>query len=111
MKKKRKLSLKLIAFLQALGLVIYCGLVFLLFWQGENLFGRYPSYLAPLLMLVLFSASALVAALLTLGYPIILFWKKKQTAQALRLVGYTAVWLIAFIAIIILIALFVKNYL
>src|SRR4030042_4947098 len=110
MKKKRKLSLRLVAFLQALGLVFYCGLVSLFFWQGENLFGQYPSYLAPLLMLVLFSTSALIVALLTLGYPIILFWKKKQTMQALRLVGYTAVWLIAFIAAIILIAFFVKDY-
>ncbi|MCJ7804918.1 hypothetical protein MUP35_04280 [Patescibacteria group bacterium] len=110
MKKKKKLSLKLIAFLQALGLVFYCGLVSLLFWQGENLFGRYPSFLAPLLMLVLFSTSALIVALLTLGYPIVLFWKKKQTMQALRLVGYTAGWLITFIAIIILIVLLIKNY-
>ncbi len=110
MKKKIKISLKLMAFLQALGLVFYCGLVSLFFWQGENLFGQYPSFLAPLLMLVLFSTSALIAGLLTLGYPIILFWKKKQKTQALKLVGYTAIWLIVFIAAIILIAFFIKDY-
>ena len=90
MKKKIKISLKLIAFLQALGLVFYCGLVSLLFWQGENLFGQYPSFLAPLLMLVLFSTSALIAGLLTLGYPLILFWKKKQKIALTPYEKYTA---------------------
>jgi len=99
----------LIAFCQALGLVVYCGLVSLLFWQGENWFGRYPTFLAPLLIIVLFSTSALIAALLTLGYPFVLFWKKKQTMQALRLVGYTAVWLVFFIVLIILSVFLTKN--
>jgi hypothetical protein len=109
-KRNRKLSLKLIAFCQALGLVIYCGLVSVLFWRGGNLFGPSPSFLGPLLVIVLFSTSALVAALLTLGYPFILFWKKKQTIAALKLVSYTAVWLIFFIVITILLVLFAKIY-
>jgi uncharacterized membrane protein YidH (DUF202 family) len=110
MKKKEKLSLKLIAFYQALGLIVYCGLVSLLFWRGGNLFGPSPSFLGPLLVIVLFSTSALIATLLTLGYPFVLFWEKKQTMQALKLVGYTAVWLVFFIVVVILSVLLAKLF-
>ncbi len=110
MKKKEKLSLKLIGFLQALGLIVYCGLVSLLFWRGGNLFGPSPSFWGPLLVIVLFSTSALIAALLTLGYPFVLFWKKKQTMQALKLVGYTAVWLVFFIVVVISSVLLAKLF-
>lgn len=34
--QKKKCSLSLIAFLQATGLAVYCGLVALLFWKGNQ---------------------------------------------------------------------------
>ena len=90
---KKKLSLGFIAFLQALGVIIYCCLVGLLFWRGNKWFGHVPNFLGPLLFLVLFSASVLISGLLTFGYPIILFWEKKQRTKALKLVIYTTGWL------------------
>ena len=98
---KKRYSLGFIAFLQSLGLVIYISLVALLFLQGEKWFGKVPNYWGPLLFLTLFCTSALVSALLTLGYPIILFWEKEKTVEALKLVVYTAGWLIFFIFIFI----------
>lgn len=100
--KKKKWSLGFIAFLQALGLVIYCILVGLLFWQGETWFGPPFFFLGPTMFLVLFVASALISALLILGYPIILFWEKKQTTEALKLVIYSTAWLLFFTSLIIL---------
>jgi len=94
--KKEKFSLGFIAFLQALGLVVYCSLVGLLMWQGEKWFGPPFFFLGPVLFLVLFIASAMISALLILGYPFILFWEKKQTLEALKLVIYTIAWLIFF---------------
>jgi len=100
--KKKKFSLGFIAFLQATGLVVYCGLVGLLFWQGDKWVGVPFTFLGPAMFLVLFVASALISALLVLSYPFILFWEKKQTAKALRLVAYTTAWLILYTSLIIL---------
>jgi hypothetical protein len=89
---KRKYSLEFIAFFQALGLILYCGLVALLIANGNQIFGMMPNYFGPLLFLILFSSSALICGLITLGYPFILFWQKKEPMQALRLVIYTTGW-------------------
>lgn len=102
---KDKTSLGLISFLQALGLALYCSLVATLFWKGNNLFGNDPNYWGPVLFLIIFTTSALVSALLVLGYPIYLFWQKKQITKALRLIGYTAGWLIGFVLLGILLIL------
>lgn len=104
-KEFSSLSLPFIAFLQALGLVIYCLLVGLLIWQGNALFGPPFTFLGPTMFLVLFVASALISALIILGYPIILFWEKKQTIKALKLVACTTGWLILFVLLFIAIFL------
>ncbi len=101
-KKKKKFSLPFLAFFQALGLVLYCCLVGLLMWQGDRWFGPMLTFLGPVLFLVLFVASALISALIILGYPFILFWEKKQTIEALKLVVYTIAWLVFFILLILL---------
>ena len=98
---EKRYSLGFIAFLQSLGLVVYISLIALLFFQGEKWFGKVSNYWGPLLFLTIFVTSALVSALLTLGYPIILFWEKKKTVEALKLVIYTAGWLIFFVLIFI----------
>lgn len=72
-------------------------------WQGENWFGPPYIFLGPVLFLVLFVASALISALLILGYPFILFWEKKKTLEAIKLVVYTVAWLVFFIFLDILI--------
>jgi hypothetical protein len=96
MKKLENFSLGFIAFLQALGLTAYCSLIAVFFWQANQWFGRVPTYLAPLLFLTLFTTSALICAIMVLGYPAILLLSKKQTAQAIKLVLGTALWLVFF---------------
>lgn len=97
-----KLSLGFIAFLQALGLFLYCSLVGLFFWKANTLFGPVTSPLGPTAFLLLFMVSAVICCLLFLGYPFILFWENKQTLTALRLVLYTSGWLALFIFFILL---------
>ena len=98
---KRNYSLGFIAFLQALGLTAYCSLVAFLLWHSNQWFGKIPSYFAPFLFLTLFTTSALISAIITLGYPFLL-WQKKQTRQAVRLVFYTVGWLISFTLLLML---------
>jgi len=101
---KEKTSLGLISFLQALGLAVYCSLVALLFWRGNELFGKVPNYWGPVLFLIIFTTSALISALLVLGYPFYL-WQKKETKKAIRLVGYTTAWLVGFTLLGLLLAI------
>ncbi|MFH2232307.1 MAG: hypothetical protein ABII13_04015 [Patescibacteria group bacterium] len=96
-----KIPLCLTAFLQALGLIIYCSLIGLVLWRGETLFGQVPNFMGPVLLLVLFATSALICALITLGHPIILFYKKKEPVKALKLIALTAGWLVLFIVLLL----------
>ena len=105
--RKKKFSLGFIAFLQATGLLVYCGLVGYLMWQGENWFGPPYIFLGPVLFLILFVASALISAFLILGYPFILFWEKKKTLEAIKLVAYTIAWLVFFIFLNLLILIII----
>ena len=103
MKINQKVSLGFIAFLQAVGLVVYCSLVGLLIWRGEKWFGPVTSFFGPVLFLVLFVVSALICGFLALGYPIYLFWEKKQRTQALKIAAATTAWLLFFVCLFILI--------
>jgi len=103
--KKRRYSLEFIAFFQALGLVAYCSLVALLIWQGNNWFGKVPNYFGPFLFLTLFTTSALISGIIVGAYPFILYFNKKKTQETIRLVLYTASWLLIFVlAILFLVA-------
>jgi hypothetical protein len=104
-KKKEKLSLPFIGFLQASGLAFYCGLVGFFMWSGEALkiFGPPFTFLGPTMLLVLFVVSALISAFLILGYPFILFWEEKKTMEALKLVVCSIAWLVLYIFLLILI--------
>jgi hypothetical protein len=94
-------SLPFIAFLQATGLLIYCSLIGLLFWKGNHLFGPMPTLFGPVAFFLLFMISAVICALLYLGYPFLLFWEHKQTRTALHLVAYTTAWCALFVIIIL----------
>lgn len=99
--ENKKFSLAKISFFQALGLTTYCSIIGFILANGNQWFSKIPQYFAPLLILLLLSTSALICALITLSYPIILFLKKKQTTSALKLIFYTILWLVLFISIII----------
>lgn len=95
-------SFTFLGFLQALGIFLYCSLVGLLLWLGNSIFGPVQTFLGPLLFLSLLVASVLVCALLAFDYPIILFWDHKDTKNAVRLVSYTAGWLVLFVLIVLI---------
>lgn len=103
MKSNIKISPAFVAFLQALGLFIYCILIGVLFYRGEDWFGPMTHFLGPIFFLLLFVGSALICAFLSLAYPIYLFWEKKQRTKALTIAGYTAAWLLVFMIIIVLV--------
>jgi len=94
-----KLSPLFIGLIQSVGLSLYCALVGTIFWRADTWFGNDSSILGPFAMLSLFVVSALICALIALGYPFIVFWDKKNTKQAIKLIIYTAGWLIFFITI------------
>ncbi|HUV42752.1 MAG TPA: hypothetical protein VMY36_02480 [Patescibacteria group bacterium] len=104
-RKKKDFSLPFVAFFQALGLLFYCSLVGLLFWRGEKLFGPISYYWGPLFFLVLFIVSALICALIAFGYAFILFWERKQTMEAFKLIIFMTAWLALFTFLIVLILL------
>jgi len=99
MQPLEKFSLSFIGFLQAFGITLYCALIGFLLWAGGEIFGPMKTFLGPFLVLSLMVASVLICALLAFGYPVILFWDKKNTAGAVKLVTYTTGWLVFFIAV------------
>lgn len=95
--KKGKASLAEIALLQAMGIIVYIGLVALIFWKGNEWFGKVDFYLGPVMMLTLLSVSAMVCALLAFGYPFLVMWSQKKPKRALKIVIYETGWLLAFL--------------
>lgn len=102
MKPLKKFSLTFLGFLQAIAIFLYCSLVGVFLWTGSELFGPVKSFAGPLLVLALLVASVLICALLAFGYPVVLFWDKKETKSAIMLVSYTAGWLAFFVALLII---------
>ncbi len=100
----KKASLGFIAFLQAVGILIYCGLIGTVFVNGNTWFGHQPNFLGPAIFLALFAVSAVICTLIFLGYPFIIFWDRKQTKTALRLILYSTAWLATFVLIGLVIA-------
>lgn len=95
----KKLSPPIVGLLQAIFLSLYCALIGTFFWKANSWFGNINNLFAPFIMLSLFVVSALICAIISLGYPFIIFWDKKNTKQAIKMVLYTAGWLILFIII------------
>jgi len=104
----KKLSLNFIGFLQALGLILYCGIVAILFWKGNKIFGKDPNYFGPLLFLVIFTTSALISALITLGYPTRLYLKTNDFKKPLKIILNMVVWLFVFILLTLSLLFYLK---
>lgn len=101
-KRLDEMSLRKASFVQALSLSVYCSLVGLVIYQGERVFGRMANFWGPLTFLILFCTSALMSALLTLGYPFIVFWVQKKPKKAISLVSYTTGWLLLLLMLLML---------
>ncbi len=79
-------------FLQALEVFLYCSLIGVIFWKGNEVFGETDSYLGPLAFLLLFSASVLICAVIVFYKPYKLFIAGRKK-DALSTVISTTIWL------------------
>ncbi len=103
-----KLSPWVLGLLQAAGFAAYATLFGAFLVNGSKWFGPSPSILGPVLFLLLFAFSAIVSTAMVLGYPFYVFWEKKNTELAVRLVAFTAAWLLFFIIITLTLLLFAR---
>ena len=94
-------------FLQALGVTVYCALVGIFIWNANHIFGQMNNFLGPILILILFSTSALICGLVVFYKPYKLFFAGKKK-EAIRLVIQTAAWLFAFLLMSFLLTLAFK---
>lgn len=97
-----KLSLPTIGLLQAAGLTLYITSVAKLFQYGGAFFGSLDTVKAATFFLLLFVVSALISALLILGYPLFLFFGRKRK-EALEIVSWSTLWLVGFLAILLIV--------
>jgi hypothetical protein len=104
-----KFSPKTIAFFQAAGLTGYIGLFAALALRmqpwGHDIEASHPIW-GIILFLMAFVISALLSATLILGYPILLFFDGRKS-EALKVILWSAAWLVVFLGIFVLFALFV----
>lgn len=103
-----KQKLCLIGFLQALGVVVYAGLVSGFFHFLPRFFENEPGFLGMTLMLSLLVFSAAVSGSIVFGYSAYLALNQK-IKEALRLLTYTFLYCLGIIGIIIIIAFFVLR--
>ena len=103
MGKKSSGSLIFSGLMQALGVTAYCSLVGILFWKGNEIFGKVPNYFGPVTFLLLLSVSVLTCGFLFFFRPYNLFFAHKKK-EAIDLVLSTAGWLFVFFLIFLTIA-------
>lgn len=87
---------------QAMGVMGYCSLVGVIFWQGNELFGQPGRYLGPVVVLILLVASVLICGLIVFYKPYKLFFAGKKN-EAIGVVASTAIWLAVFLIIVFVI--------
>jgi hypothetical protein len=95
--KKISLSPITIGILQTAGFLVYASGVAWLMMNGNNLFGKTPNLIGPMLFLALFVFSAIFSAGILLGYPFYVFWEKKDFKTAFKIVASSTIFLFAFI--------------
>lgn len=92
----------LIGLYQALGVVVYAFLISNLFFFLERIAVAPPSYLGFTLILVLLIFSAAITGSIIFGYPVYLAFNK-ETKQALSVLGFTLLYGLGLIGIIIVV--------
>lgn len=106
--------MKKLGFLQALGVALYCSLIGVIFWQGENIFPKVNPYFGPVMFLLLFSTSVLICGLIVFYKPYRLFFEGNLPAgrqgkkEALQLVLFTSLWLFCFLILAFLLMVIFK---
>ncbi len=82
-----------ISLMQATVLSSYIFFAGIFLSSAEALFGQINRALAPVMFLTFFAVSALICGLAALAYPAWLIWEEKNTAEAVRVIVYTILWL------------------
>ncbi len=91
-----------IGLVQAVGIVAYCALISGFFWLMEEISVKPPQILASTLILLLLVFSAAVCGLIVFGYPAYLALNKKDFRKPVLILGYTFIFSLAIIGIILL---------
>lgn len=82
---------------------IYCGLIALLLWNGDNFFNNtFDEAIAPLFVLILLVLSVAISGVLVFGYPAYLAVEKKYK-QAFQTVGITLLTIFVVLVIVLII--------
>ena len=89
------------SFINALGVLAYISGVALIMFNMEHAFDNEPSFLVPVLMLLLFVTSAAITGSLVLGKPVMLYLDN-QKKEALVFLVYTLAWLVIFMVLTLL---------
>lgn len=84
-----------IAFLHAVGVLVYIIFVVSILQNAERIFGKMNNIVGPASFLMLFVTSAAVTGGLTLGRPVLWYWDGKKK-EAVELLIYTVGWLLVF---------------
>lgn len=94
------------SFINAFGMVLYVTLVAIFMKNIERIFsGHEDGVTAPIFMLLLFVTSATISAGLIIGKPVMLYLDN-QKQDAIKLFGYTVVWMFVFTLIALTLNLF-----
>jgi len=96
------------SFVNALGVAVYCSVVAYVMQNGEHLFGKMQNFWGPLSFLMLFVVSAAIVGSLVFGKPAMMYLGGEKK-EAVRLLGYTLVWLFLATLILLIIQYFIKG--
>jgi len=91
----------LIGFLQALGLAAYISFVAVIIQNAMEWFGPLNNLTGPITFLSLLSVSVLICGFISIGYPIKLFFVKKDYKKAIKIVVFTTLFMFVFLALFI----------
>jgi hypothetical protein len=86
--------------INALGVLVYISGVALVMFNMEHAFDNEPSFLVPVLMLLLFVTSAAITGSLILGKPVMLYLDN-QKKESFIFLSLTLAWLALFILVIL----------
>ena len=95
-------------FIQALGVLLYCGLIGTVMQNGNTLFGKQDTFMTPIAVLTMLCVSVLICALIVFKKPYELFFDGKKK-EALNVVVYTAVSLLVVVVILFASMIILSN--
>jgi uncharacterized membrane protein len=93
--------------IQALGVALYCTMVGTLMFNANKIFGKQDNFVTPIVVLLLFSVSALICSLIVFYRPYLLFFDGKKK-EAISLVVATTSWLVVFFIAFLSLAILLK---